>query len=124
MAIAVPEEVVAAVELIESVVTFGHDSAEVTENYMEAVRTVSTWMDETPEARLTVSGHTDATGTEAYNYDLSEERARIVGTFLSVNGVEEGRIDLKWFGEANLAVDTTERESANRRVVITPSLPE
>jgi outer membrane protein OmpA-like peptidoglycan-associated protein len=77
-------------------------------------------MQDTPTARLAISGHADATGTEEYNDTLSEQRARMVGIFLTANGVDENRLDFQWFGENELLVDTQKREEANRRVVITP----
>jgi OOP family OmpA-OmpF porin len=108
--------------MIESSVTFDHDSIALSENALAAVRVVTAWMTEAPTARLIVTGHTDATGTEEYNENLSENRALTVATFLSDHGVDSGRIDVKWFGERELLVDTFKRDRSNRRVVITPTI--
>ena len=116
----IPPVVVGALLTIESDITFRHDSIELSDGAIEAVHVVAAWMQDTPTARLAVSGHADATGTEEYNDALSEQRARMVGIFLTSNGVDESRLDLQWFGENELLVDTQKREEANRRVVITP----
>ncbi len=118
--VTIPPVVVGALLTIESDITFRHDSIELSDGAIEAVHVVAAWMKSTPSARLFVSGHADATGTEEYNDALSEQRARMVGIFLTSNGVDESRLDLQWFGENELLVDTQNREEANRRVVITP----
>jgi outer membrane protein OmpA-like peptidoglycan-associated protein len=117
-----PREVVEAVRIISKAVNFDHDSIVLGEDAVEAIGVVSEWMEEVPSARLVLSGHTDATGTDEYNEALSENRARTVAGFLSKHGVDSERIDVQWFGESELLVDTLKRERANRRVLITFSI--
>ena len=45
-----------------------------------------------PNSRIEVIGHTDNTGSAAYNYDLSQRRASAVSAVLTQNGVPFGRI--------------------------------
>lgn len=45
-----------------------------------------------PAKKLTLSGHTDALGTEEYNTQLSARRAQVVKEFLVANGVGEKQI--------------------------------
>jgi outer membrane protein OmpA-like peptidoglycan-associated protein len=118
----IPHKVMEALTLIEQSVTFDHNSITLSEDALAAIRVVTAWMAEVPEARLVIAGHTDATGTEGYNEILSENRARSVASLLSTRGVDIGRLDVEWFGESELLVNTSKRDRSNRRVVITPSI--
>lgn len=106
----------AAAALLEEQVLFTHDSFEMSEDAMAAIRTVSAFMAETPTATLTVAGHADASGTEEYNMGLSQRRAEMARDFFLANGTDADQIKVVWFGETQLAVDTLVREPANRRV--------
>ena len=114
-------EAQAAADLLEEKVFFAHDSVELGEEALTAVRTLSTFLVENPTATLNLAGHTDATGTEEYNLDLSRRRVETVQSFFFANGGPETRISIKWFGEARLVVDTPQREPINRRVEFTLS---
>ena len=109
-------EAQAAVALLEEQVLFAHDSFEMTEEAMVAIRTVSVFMAETPTATLILAGHADATGTAEYNMGLSQRRAEIARDFFLANGTSEAQIELVWFGETQLVVETLRREPTNRRV--------
>ncbi len=70
-----------------------------------------------PEVRVVVEGHTDWTGRAASNADLSRRRAEAVKTWLLEQGIDAGRIELRWYGECNprASNDTEEGKQANRR---------
>jgi peptidoglycan-associated lipoprotein len=68
-----------------------------------------------------VEGHTDATGSEAYNLRLGEERAVAVRNYLrDQHGIALSRIEVMSYGEARPVVDnkTRENRAVNRRVVL------
>ena len=71
-------------------------------------------------ARVTATGHTDTTGTEAYNMALSLRRANAVKDALVKLGVPAAAITTVGRGEAGLLVQTGDgvREPQNRRVEI------
>ena len=52
------------------------------------------------KAHFSVEGHTDATGPETYNQNLSERRAGAVVSFLSELGVDPSRFVIRGFGAA------------------------
>jgi OmpA-OmpF porin, OOP family len=70
--------------------------------------------------RVTVAGHADRSGTEAYNQALSEQRARNIARALVERGVPERALDVRWFGESEPRIPTEDgvREPQNRRVEI------
>ncbi|HXV76052.1 MAG TPA: OmpA family protein [Candidatus Polarisedimenticolaceae bacterium] len=67
-----------------------------------------------------VEGHTDATGTDAYNYDLGYKRAMTVRDYMAKNGVPLHAINVISLGEEKPVAnnDSTEGRAQNRRVVI------
>lgn len=52
-----------------------------------------------PETNILVEGHTDDTGTEEFNEQLSEKRAETVASYLEAKGVNPSRFTVKWYGE-------------------------
>ena len=70
--------------------------------------------------RLYVYGHTDDTGPESYNRNLSERRARSVRDYLVQAGIPGDLVEAKGFGESSPAVEasTSGARQKNRRVEI------
>ncbi|MDG4892157.1 MULTISPECIES: OmpA family protein [unclassified Mesorhizobium] len=62
-----------------------------------------------------VEGHTDATGTDRYNQDLSQRRAQSVAAFLEANGVESARLEAIGLGKSHPRV-ANPYDPVNRRV--------
>jgi len=69
---------------------------------------------------FSIEGHTDDTGSDGYNLELSRRRAASVARYLSQAGVAEARLALSGVGKANPAMPgkSEEARQANRRVVI------
>jgi len=74
-----------------------------------------------PQTNILIAGHTDSTGSEAYNQKLSEQRAMAVKNMLTGYGVSAMRLTTIGFGEAKpIASNVTEGgRQLNRRVAIT-----
>ena len=72
-----------------------------------------------PDRELLVEGHTDSTGTESYNYDLSMRRARSVAGYMG-GKIPHDRLSYKGYGPARPMADnaTPEGRKKNRRVEI------
>lgn len=76
-----------------------------------------------PNMKVQVDGHTDSSGTEAYNQQLSERRAKAVMMYLIDNvGIAANRLTAKGFGESRPAYPNQGKENRakNRRVEFTP----
>ena len=67
---------------------------------------------------IIAQGHTDSTGSESYNQELSERRAKAVMNYLVGQGVDATRITSLGYGEAHPVADndTPGGRSLNRRV--------
>jgi outer membrane protein OmpA-like peptidoglycan-associated protein len=69
---------------------------------------------------LLIIGHTDATGTAAYNQNLSERRARNAADYLSIQGVSASRLHASGLGETEAIAsnDTEAGRQKNRRIEV------
>jgi outer membrane protein OmpA-like peptidoglycan-associated protein len=73
-----------------------------------------------PERNVLIEGHTDSTGSDAYNDDLSQRRADAVEDLLIMQGIEPTRVVTRGYGE-RLPVatnDTAAGRQQNRRVEV------
>lgn len=101
-------------------ILFATDSASVQPSIQNDLFAVADNLNRYPNTRVEVIGHTDNTGSAAYNQDLSQRRAAAVGGVLRNAGVSGGRIVTYGRGEdmpvaSNL---TPEGRAQNRRVEI------
>ena len=71
-----------------------------------------------PERMVTISGHTDTSGSEAHNLNLSKQRADVVAEYLVSNGVDIDRVDTSGLGSSRPIAENTNDEGRkkNRRV--------
>ena len=78
------------------------------------------YLQDNPEVRLEIQGHTDSTGSVAINNRLSQERADSVVSHLVRNGISGNRLSAKGYGSSR-PIDsnaTLEGRANNRRVEI------
>lgn len=69
---------------------------------------------------ISIVGHTDSVGSDAYNQKLSEKRAAAVANYLSSKGVPAAAIQASGKGEAQPVADNGSKagRAANRRVEV------
>ena len=81
-------------------------------------------LNEYPDYSLSISGHTDNVGNEAYNLRLSYDRATAVRTYILGKGVAATRIEARGYGKLKpIATNATKAGQAlNRRVEMDPYL--
>jgi OOP family OmpA-OmpF porin len=99
---------------------FAHDSDVLQDYDREDVQRVASYLKENSSATGLIEGHTDSTGSAAYNLQLSERRAKAVEKLLVKQyGVEASRLSSAGYGEERPIADnnTAAGRDANRRVV-------
>ena len=101
-----------------SAVLFGTNQSSLGGGATTNLDKLTTILNSYPDTNLEVDGHTDNTGTDAYNQKLSEERANSVASYLKGKGVPSSRITTVGKGESYPKYDnnTEDGRSGNRRV--------
>lgn len=101
-------------------ILFDIDSTVVRADLSDELRALSQNLNQYPDTRAEIVGHTDDTGSASYNQDLSLRRAQAVATIIMDNGVAPTRVSTFGRGEtAPVASNQTEDGRArNRRVDI------
>jgi len=99
-------------------VNFLLDSAELTDEAVSILDGVATTLARCETVPIHITAHTDSTGTDEYNIDLSQRRADSVLDHLRNRGIDSSRMSSEVFGES-MPIDTNDTEegrSRNRRV--------
>lgn len=99
-------------------VNFDFDKATIRADATSILREAATILKENAGVNVAVEGHTDSVGSDAYNLKLSLRRAAAVKAFLVKEGVAEGRLSSRGFGESQPVAsnDTDDGRAQNRRV--------
>jgi peptidoglycan-associated lipoprotein len=98
-------------------VYFDFDDAAIRTDAKAILKDKAEFLKANPGVAVTVEGHCDERGTEAYNLALGERRAQSIKTFLVNAGIEKSRLNTISYGEEK-PVDPGHNESAwskNRR---------
>jgi outer membrane protein OmpA-like peptidoglycan-associated protein len=101
-------------------VTFDTDSAIIKPGLYSEIDRIANILNKYPMTVIQVEGHTDSTGSESYNMELSARRAEAVKNVLVQKGVDPSRILTLAFGESEpiASNDTEYGRARNRRVEI------
>jgi opacity protein-like surface antigen len=103
------------------IIFFDWDKDEITPAAAAILDNAAAAYQQTGQASVTLAGHADRSGSDAYNVGLSQRRANNTRAYLAGRGVPDGSIATEAFGESRPLVDTADgvREPQNRRVEIT-----
>jgi outer membrane protein OmpA-like peptidoglycan-associated protein len=104
-----------------SSITFALNSADLNAQFYNALNGVTMVLKEYNKTVIEVAGHTDSSGSDQYNMQLSERRAQSVASYLSSQCVQSSRLITIGAGETRPVAsnDTEQGRSANRRVEMT-----
>lgn len=97
--------------------TFDLNSADVKGQFVPTLRDVGGVLSQYPQTTVDVYGHADCTGPDAYNQNLSEQRAMAVSGIMLNSGVIRERLIATGFGETRPRQQPCESAS-NRRVEV------
>jgi outer membrane protein OmpA-like peptidoglycan-associated protein len=103
-----------------SEVTFAVDSSTVQPAFQTTLSQVAQTLIQYEKTYVDVLGHTDSTGSDAYNQSLSERRASSVANYLTSQGVQSARLATRGYGESQPKASNLDEagRAANRRVEI------
>ncbi len=104
--------------LAQDKVYFSTASAEIREESVPLLRRVARVAQRCPDATLIIGGHTDSTGSDELNQELSEDRALSVVQFLRRTGISRNRVSGIGYGERRPVASnaTTQGRALNRRI--------
>jgi outer membrane protein OmpA-like peptidoglycan-associated protein len=102
-------------------ITFATNSADLNAGFFDVLNSVSLVVNEFNQTVIEVAGHTDSTGSDQYNQQLSERRASAVAAYLGTRSVRSDRVITVGMGEARPVAtnDTEQGRQQNRRVELT-----
>jgi len=102
-------------------VTFGTNSSNLNAAFFNVLTSVSKVLAEYDRTVVEVAGHTDSSGSNAYNQGLSERRAGSVAQYLRSQGINDQRLMTIGLGENMPVADNSSSigKQTNRRVEIT-----
>lgn len=113
------EHVIVGPEKIELTkdIHFEFDRADIRRESYPILKELASVLQQYPQLRIRIEGHTDAVGTESYNQRLSELRAKSVRDFLIGLGIDKSRLDTAGRGETSPIAtnDTATGRAMNRR---------
>ena len=101
-------------------VTFATDSANINSSFYNVLDDVALVLNEFNKTYVNVDGHTDSTGSDQYNLDLSNQRASSVASYLASEQVMPQRLIVNGYGENRPIANnnTPSGRQQNRRVEI------
>lgn len=104
----------------DSGILFAVDKSDLQAEAQENLANLSVILHKYKDTDILIEGHTDATGTDDYNLELSRRRAQSVANKLAIDLISATRFTIMGYGEIQPIADntTTEGRQENRRVEI------
>jgi outer membrane protein OmpA-like peptidoglycan-associated protein len=101
-------------------ITFNVDQDAVKPGFYPVLNSVALVLKKFRQTTVDVFGHTDSTGGDQHNFDLSQRRALAVANYLSGQGVDQRRFAVTGFGKTRPIASnaTAAGREQNRRVEI------
>ncbi len=117
----IPEEVKKRVDVAAKNILFVTGSYKLVASSNKGLNDVVKIMQENPDMKLSIEGHTDWVGSDESNQTLSENRAGAVRAYIVSKGIDESRITSAGYGESKPVADnkTAAGRQKNRRVEMT-----
>ncbi len=101
-------------------VNFATNKYYINTNSENTLNRLAKVLKEYPDTKVLIVGHTDSSGSNQLNMDLSKNRANSVTNYFVQNGLHYSRFSTKWYGETQPKFDnsTASGRAKNRRVNI------
>ena len=104
----------------DSGILFDVNKANLKNNSKTELTNLGTILNKYDDTNILLAGHTDATGSEQYNLELSRRRAQSVSDYLTVQNINPERFTVQGYGESDpiASNDTADGRAQNRRVEV------
>ncbi len=115
------------IEILADRVHFAYDRASISVATAPILDRVASLLRANAAIAVTIEGHADERGSDAYNIKLSQRRADAVRAYLMAAGVNAARLKTAALGKSKPEItaargtDNIEGHAQNRRVVLVPS---
>lgn len=102
----------------DSGLTFDYNSSKIKNSTKENLSDLSAILEKYSDTEILLQGHTDSSGSNDYNMELSEKRAKAVRNYLVQNKIDSRRFIIEGHGETMPIADnnTEAGKQKNRRV--------
>ncbi len=112
------EPVQANAAIVLNNIFFDVDKYDLRPESLTELEKVADFLTKNEGLKVEISGHTDDTGTEAYNLKLSENRAKSVADFLFSKQIEKNRVQIRGYGSKKPLVPNLDEagRQQNRRI--------
>ncbi len=99
-------------------ILFQYGRTDLSKNSKQTLDKAVELLNQIPNRSLVIEGHTDSVGSEEFNMELSEQRAKNVYDYMMQQGLQIKSVSYKGYGEAKPIADNSTKEGrvANRRV--------
>jgi outer membrane protein OmpA-like peptidoglycan-associated protein len=113
----VKEEIITKTAAIAKSIYFDLNSAKLQQRSYAPLDELVQILNDNPSYKLSIESHTDNSGTNAYNQNLSERRSTTVMSYLVSKGIDASRLSAIGYGEEKpiASNDTNEGRALNRR---------
>jgi general secretion pathway protein A len=100
------------------IIYFNHNSNDLPDEAFDLLDRIAAFMQQKPEARISIRGYTDSSGSRSYNVSVSQFRANSIKSYLVGKGVDPFNIQAEGLGPENpiASNETSEGRRLNRRV--------
>ncbi len=99
-------------------VLFDFNKSTIKKDYFDDIDDLVAVMKQYPDLNVTIEGHTDNVGNDAYNKKLSQRRADAIKAYLVKKGIDANRLTAVGYGEEKPIADNATKagKAQNRRV--------
>ena len=105
-------------KIVTNGIRFDVNKAIIKPESMGVINSIYKILNDNPDLKFSVEGHTDSDGDKVFNQTLSENRAQSVMNMLTKMGISANRLSFKGFGESKpINSNSTPEDKANNRRV-------
>jgi outer membrane protein OmpA-like peptidoglycan-associated protein len=99
---------------LKVILNYDFDDANFIKDHAASLDSMATFMTEYPDLKIFISAHTDNKGSDRYNNELSNKRAKSIENYLQDKGISKKRMKSKGYGETQpIAPNTNEDGTDN-----------